>query len=70
MVPGDPPRDPDPDQPTLFDAPVERQTDTASTAARPDPLAERLRQIDPDRMTPLEALQELARLKNGARSDP
>jgi hypothetical protein len=29
-----------------------------------DPILERLRELDLNRMTPLEALQELARLKN------
>lgn len=69
MVPGAPPREPDPLQPTLFDpAPLT----TAGGAAGPprsapiDALTDRLRSLDPNQMTPLEALQELARLKGEA----
>ncbi len=38
-------------------------------APPPDPLREALRRIEPERMTPLEALVELARLKRSAESD-
>jgi DNA mismatch repair protein MutS len=59
MVPGQAPRDPDPAQPSLFDlSPPSRE-------AVPDPLTERLKALDPNQMTPIEALQELARLKEG-----
>jgi DNA mismatch repair protein MutS len=62
MVPGQPPRDPDPDQPSLFDrTPPSGQG--APRVASPDPLRERIKELDPNSMTPLEALQELARLK-------
>lgn len=57
MVPGEPPGSPDPHQPTLFDS------IRAAAPSRPDPVTERLRSLDPDRMTPLEALQELARIR-------
>jgi DNA mismatch repair protein MutS len=71
MVPGQPPRDPDPTQPSLFDstpsaaAPASREGGAAGTprSASTDPFRERLRDLDPNTMTPLEALQELARLK-------
>lgn len=59
MVPGAPPPAPDPAQPSLFDA-------TPAAPPAPDPVAARLRSLDPDRMTPLEALQELARLRRDA----
>ncbi|HET9133641.1 MAG TPA: DNA mismatch repair protein MutS [Gemmatimonadales bacterium] len=58
MVPGAPPVGQDPAQPSLFDlapAPVPPPV---------DPILERLRELDLNRMTPLEALQELAKLKN------
>jgi DNA mismatch repair protein MutS len=61
MVPGAPPAHPDPLQPTLFD--------TAPAAPPPppsDPIGDRLRALDPDRMTPLDALTELARLRREA----
>jgi DNA mismatch repair protein MutS len=41
----------------------------APPAAPPDPIAERLRSVDPDRVTPLEALSLLAELCEMARSD-
>ncbi|MCA9764530.1 MAG: hypothetical protein KC544_15525, partial [Gemmatimonadetes bacterium] len=65
MVPGKPPRDPDPAQPSLFDP----AAPAAPEPPRPNPLGERLRALDPDRMTPLEALQELARLRSEADGD-
>ena len=65
MVPGKPPRDPDPAQPSLFDP----AAPAVPEPPRPDPLGERLRALDPDRMTPLEALQELARLRSEADGD-
>ncbi len=77
MVPGAPPKDPDPLQPTLFDAAPPPTTGggapalSAAEGGPPrsphiDPLSERLRSLDPNSMTPLEALQELARLKGEA----
>jgi DNA mismatch repair protein MutS len=69
LVPGSPPGHGDPLQPELF-ADWSAATPIRSAPATPatpqpesSPLAERLRALDPDRMTPLEALQELARLK-------
>ncbi len=89
MVPGEPPRNPDPAQPSLFDllhagvrsSPPNSAGDTTTPNDRGEPddlqriapptpeqrqataLAERIRGLDPNRMTPLEALNELARLK-------
>ncbi len=66
MVPGQPPRDPDPTQPSLFDTtPPSREAGAAGSPrpSAPDSLRDRLKELDPDQMTPLEALQELARLK-------
>jgi DNA mismatch repair protein MutS len=70
MVPGEAPRDPDPDQPNLFDqvrpAMGSGRPPAPAPAPRPNPVSERLRSLDPNSMTPLEALQELARLKGEA----
>jgi DNA mismatch repair protein MutS len=68
MVPGAPPKDPDPLQPTLFDSAPHpgKGVATESRHPKPDPVSERLRSLDPNSMTPLEALQELARLKGEA----
>jgi DNA mismatch repair protein MutS len=70
VVPGEPPARPDPEQPNLFDA------TGAGAPRRPDPrvrkgaeIADRLKRLDPDRMTPIDALAELARLRDQARSD-
>jgi DNA mismatch repair protein MutS len=67
MVPGEPPRDPDPAQPSLFD---HRPLAAGQTPppAKPDPVLERIRGLDPNSMTPIEALQELAKLKDEAGS--
>jgi DNA mismatch repair protein MutS len=64
MVPGAPPGHPDPLQPTLFDA-----ADPPVAAPRADPIGDRLRALDPDRMTPLDALTELAKLRREAAED-
>ena len=69
MVPGEPPRDPDPAQPTLFDwspPPAKGGAAGPPRSPPPDPVSERLRNLDPNTMTPLEALQELAKLKGEA----
>ncbi len=66
MVPGPPPGEPDPAQPTLFDLTPPPPPGRAPGPPRPaqlDPLHEHLKTLDTDRMTPLEALQELARLR-------
>jgi DNA mismatch repair protein MutS len=67
MVPGAPPGDPDPAQPTLFDEVGRRPRE--ATESRADPMREALRALDPDRMTPLEALTELARLREEFRQE-
>ncbi len=61
MVPGDPPTNPDPAQPSLFDP---QHAAAPAPRSGSDAVAERLKALDPDRMTPLEALQELNRLRN------
>ncbi len=84
VVPGAPPADPDPAQPTLFDFTPPRREATAAARPEqgeggpprsntpdprpptPDPLQQRLKSLDPDRMTPIEALAELARLRKEA----
>jgi DNA mismatch repair protein MutS len=69
MVPGAPPKDPDPLQPTLFDSappPAAGGAGGPPRQPKPDPVSERLRSLDPNTMTPMEALQELARLKGEA----
>jgi hypothetical protein len=78
-VPGDPPRDPDPAQPSLFDLllagtrsdpPLSardgaRHDRGSATVAdqRTAALADQLRALDVNAMTPLEALNQLARLR-------
>ncbi len=80
MVPGAPPLDADPTQPSLFDRHPERlpRADARGAAQRrvegPPQLTEseqravtlsrHLRGLDPDTMTPIEALQELARIRD------
>jgi DNA mismatch repair protein MutS len=61
VVPGDPPGEFDPLQPTLFDSPA-----VAPAKPKRDPISERLRALDPDRMTPLDALTELTQLRRAA----
>jgi DNA mismatch repair protein MutS len=73
MVPGEPPRDPDPEQPSLFEAAPQRGWARAPTPNAPDPAVDpvlhRIRGLDPNSMTPIEALQELANLKDQAGSE-
>jgi DNA mismatch repair protein MutS len=75
MVPGEPPKDPDPAQPSLFDGTSGAGPRRASAPADPTPLAkpnpvlERIRGLDPNTMTPIEALQELAKLKETVKGD-
>ena len=86
VVPGDPPPDPDPTQPSLFDllqvgvsSSGERRlrgpTPHSPPATPPTPtgeqrrasdLVDRLRALEVDRMTPIEALAELAKLREQA----
>ncbi len=62
VAPGAPPRDPDPAQPSLFDAPGRAAlSDDEQRAVR---MSLHLRGLDPDRMTPIQALQELARIRD------
>ena len=85
MVPGAPPLDADPTQPSLFDRHPERlpRADARGAAQRrvegPPQLTEseqravtlsrHLRGLDPDTMTPIEALQELARIRDELESE-
>ena len=75
VVPGSPAVDPDPAQPSLFDPgpvpPPDRDPGRRATApGRPEhdrraaALALHLRGLDPDTMTPIQALQELARIRD------
>ncbi len=67
VVPGEAPPEPDPDQPSLFDGTLRRGAGAAGDHARHDAgqaqLAERIKRLDPDNLTPLEALQELAKMR-------
>ena len=74
VVPGEPPIDPDPLQPSLFDSrPGQAQRDPGPSP-RPNELTEseqkavmlslHLRGLDPNSMTPIQALQELARIRD------
>ncbi len=75
VVPGTPPRDPDPLQPSLFgnqpplivipgDPDPRRPRDLSSAEQRAVRLSIHLRELDPDTMTPIQALQELARIRD------
>jgi DNA mismatch repair protein MutS len=74
VVPGASPTDPDPAQPSLFDGRPERaERDPAPPHGRRDlsdseqkavTLSHHLRGLDPDTMTPIQALQELARIRD------
>ncbi|MEO5800554.1 MAG: DNA mismatch repair protein MutS [Gemmatimonadales bacterium] len=71
MVPGEPPRDPDPAQPSLFDDRPERSDGSRRSQAEPSPeqkrssaMAAQLRALDPNTLTPIQALQELARMRD------
>ena len=74
VVPGEAPADADPAQPSLFDAlsrPERSEGPAARPAARPSPeqiraaaLSAHLKQLDTDQMTPIQALQELARIRD------
>ncbi|MEO8480473.1 MAG: DNA mismatch repair protein MutS, partial [Gemmatimonadota bacterium] len=67
MVPGMAPADPDALQPSLFgDSPPPAGTPPAPVR---DELTEALRALDPNRMTPIEALQALARLREEIREE-
>ncbi|HEY3935385.1 MAG TPA: DNA mismatch repair protein MutS [Gemmatimonadales bacterium] len=72
VVSGLPPGPADPAQPSLFDGPADseparreiRPRDLSPSDQRAITLALRLRGLDPNSMTPIEALQELARIRD------
>jgi hypothetical protein len=74
VVPGEAPAETDPSQPSLFDLPPhpERSEGPRSRpVAKPSPeqvraaaLSAHLKQLDTDQMTPIQALQELARIRD------
>jgi DNA mismatch repair protein MutS len=66
VVPGDPPSPADPAQPSLFDRPGEapRAAQLSESEQRAVKLSLHLRGLDPDTMTPIQALQELARIRD------
>jgi DNA mismatch repair protein MutS len=63
VVPGTPPADPDPAQPSLFDS-LQAPRELTQSEQRAITLSLHLRGLDPDRMTPIQALQELARIRD------
>jgi DNA mismatch repair protein MutS len=64
VVPGGPPVAPDPAQPSLFDQTPSRPATLSASEQQAVSMALHLRGLDPDRMTPIEALQELARIRD------
>ncbi len=71
VIPGEPPTDPDPAQPSLFDsrpehdpAPARARRDLSESEQKAVTLSIHLRGLDPDTMTPIQALQELARIRD------
>jgi DNA mismatch repair protein MutS len=78
VVAGAPPRDADPAQPSLFDgasgsSPRSRDAqprDLSPSDQRAITLALRLRGLDPNTMTPIQALQELARIRDELEDAP
>lgn len=71
MVPGEAPREPDPAQPSLFDARPERIEGSRRSVPELSPdqvrstaMAAQLRALDPDTLTPIQALIELARMRD------
>ena len=79
VVPGEAPADADPAQPSLFDAlsrPERSEGPASRPAAGPSPeqqrataLSAHLKQLDTDQMTPIQALQELARIRDELEAD-
>ncbi len=71
VVAGEAPPDPDPEQPSLFDRAARGGDRSIATGGKRHPrsepsdgaLAERLKRLDPDHLTPLQALQELAKIR-------
>ncbi|MES2123480.1 MAG: DNA mismatch repair protein MutS [Gemmatimonadota bacterium] len=63
VVPGDPPADPDPAQPSLFDA-LARPAEPSPAQKRSTAMAAQLRALDPNSLTPIQALIELARMRD------
>jgi DNA mismatch repair protein MutS len=78
MVAGAPPGDADPSQPSLFDGASDssprsrdpRPRDLSPSDQRAITLALRLRGLDPNTMTPIQALQELARIRDELEDAP
>ena len=77
VVPGEAPSDPDPTQPSLFDLGAERGEGSRRSAAEPSPeqrrtatMAAQLRALDPNTLTPIQALQELARIRDALEEKP
>ncbi|MEP6591341.1 MAG: DNA mismatch repair protein MutS [Gemmatimonadota bacterium] len=71
VVPGEPPKGADPTQPSLFDAATGGPPTSPPAAAEPTAeqrrstaMAAQLRALDPNAMTPIQALQELARIRD------
>ena len=74
VVPGDPPLEGDPAQPSLFDrdiggrarnaGPPSRKADLSDSERKAVMLSMHLRGLDPNTMTPIQALQELARIRD------
>ena len=71
VVPGEAPKEPDPTQPSLFDLGPERGDAFRRSTEEPSPeqrrdaaMAAQLRALDPNALTPIQALQELARLRD------
>ncbi|MGH7582665.1 MAG: DNA mismatch repair protein MutS [Gemmatimonadales bacterium] len=70
VVPGSPPANPDPAQPSLFDARAESDATRSERERRAIMLAMHLRGLDPNTMTPIQALQELARIRDELEEHP
>jgi DNA mismatch repair protein MutS len=81
VVPGEPPADADPTQPSLFDDALDaRRGANRQTPQQPTGLTEteqravrlslHLRGLDPNTMTPIQALQELARIRDQLETEP
>ena len=65
VVPGAPPTDDDPAQPSLFDStPTLRAKELTDSEKKAVTLSLHLRGLDPNSMTPIQALQELARIRD------
>ena len=70
VVPGEPPATGDPAQPSLFDARDESGAERSARERKAIMLAMHLRGLDPNTMTPIQALQELARIRDELEEHP